>query len=176
MRRSLDFYETDPAQVALLRSWVTIRGTVYEPCSGDGAIARQFEVLGHVVVTNDLDPARETMTHTDAREYGYHLSPDSVWVVTNPPFSQAYPILLNARRQGVRCAFLLRLSFLEPTQERGAWLAEYPPGGVLVLPRHSFTGDGRTDSVTCAWMLWGAEPDPGQPRVRVAPPRPGRKA
>jgi hypothetical protein len=49
---------------------------------------------------------------------------------------------------------LLRLSFLEPTRERGPWLAANPPDLVIVLPRISFTGDGKTDSVTCAWMIW----------------------
>jgi len=54
-------------------------------------------------------------------------------------------------------AMLLRLSFLEPTAKvnpRGPWLAECPPSRLIVLPRCSYTGDGRTDSVTTAWMIW----------------------
>jgi hypothetical protein len=34
------------------------------------------------------------------------------------------------------------------------WLAEHPPTKLIVLPRISFTGDGKTDSVTCAWYVW----------------------
>jgi hypothetical protein len=48
----------------------------------------------------------------------------------------------------------LRLSYLEPVRNRGAWLAAHPPTGLIVLPRISFTGDGQTDTVTCAWMVW----------------------
>lgn len=77
------------------------------------------------------------------------------WVVTNPPFAAAMPILQYAvahARVGV--ALYLRLSFLEPTRACGPWLEAHPPTRVLVLPRHSFSGDGKTDSVTGAWMVW----------------------
>jgi hypothetical protein len=49
---------------------------------------------------------------------------------------------------------LLRLSYLEPTEDRGAWLNSHPPTDLIVLPRISFTGNGKTDSVTCAWIVW----------------------
>lgn len=54
----------------------------------------------------------------------------------------------------VGVAMLLRLSYLEPTKDRGHWLNDHPPTQMIVLPRISFTGDGKTDSVTCAWMIW----------------------
>ena len=54
----------------------------------------------------------------------------------------------------VGVAFLLRLSFVEPTNERGDWLEKNPPTGRITLPRYSFTGDGRSDSVTAEWMIW----------------------
>lgn len=174
VRRGNDFYETDPAHVGLLLEWVTIPRypvPVCEPCVGEWAIGNQLQVAGCDVRSNDLDPARRALSHVDARDIKY---PYGAWVVTNPPFKHAYSILQNAVAQGCRVALLLRLSFLEPTQERGAWLAANPPRGLLVLPRHSFTGDGRTDSVTCAWMLWNVDPVEGQPRVLVAPPRPAR--
>ena len=40
------------------------------------------------------------------------------------------------------------------SMDRGAWLNEHPPTTLIVLPRISFTGNGKTDSVTCAWMVW----------------------
>jgi hypothetical protein len=49
---------------------------------------------------------------------------------------------------------LLRLSFLEPTDQRGDWLAENPPDMQIVLPRWSYKENGKTDSVTTAWMVW----------------------
>ena len=59
-------------------------------------------------------------------------------------------------------AFLLRLSFLEPTLTRREFLRANPPKRVIVLPRISFTGDGRTDSVTCAWLIWTTGPSDSQ--------------
>lgn len=149
MRRKLDFYETNEQAVRELTSRVNISGNVLEPCVGKGAIARWFPGCR----TNDIDPAMPADMHEDACTL--RLGPD--WVVTNPPFSSAFKILQNFYDQGSQCAFLLRLSFLEPTFERGPWLEGHPPDGLIVLPRYSFTGDGKTDSVTCAWMLWGLD-------------------
>jgi hypothetical protein len=77
------------------------------------------------------------------------------WIVNNPPFScapQIIPLAFQHARVGI--AMLLRLSFLEPVENRGTWLNQYPPTHLIVLPRISFTGNRKTDSVTCAWMVW----------------------
>lgn len=77
------------------------------------------------------------------------------WVVSNPPFNQAPLIVPLAWAYAeIGIAMLLRLSFLEPVKNRGLWLNQCPPTELIVLPRISFTGDGKTDSVTCAWMIW----------------------
>ena len=49
---------------------------------------------------------------------------------------------------------MLRLSFLEPCHNRYAFLEKHPPTALYAVPRLSFTGDGKTDSVACAWFLW----------------------
>ena len=82
------------------------------------------------------------------------------WVVTNPPYKMPLcrDIVANAvafARVGV--AMLLRLSFLEPTAKvnpRGPWLASNPPSRILILPRYSYTQNGKSDSCTTAWMIW----------------------
>jgi hypothetical protein len=78
----------------------------------------------------------------------------SDFVVSNPPFACCQPIIEQAYAH-VRCGviMLLRLSYLEPCNNRAAFLAAHPPA-LIVLPRISFTGDGKTDSVACAWMIW----------------------
>jgi hypothetical protein len=87
-------------------------------------------------------------------DYG-DLEPGIDWIVTNPPFNVAAQIVPNAFNHAVKgIAMLLRLSYLEPVEDRGAWLNSHPPSDLIVLPRISFTGDGKTDSVTCAWMVW----------------------
>lgn len=158
MRREHDFYPTPGWATRELLKRVDISGWVLEPCVGDEDIAhalRESEgVLG--VVTNDLDRRHDAMTHADATDAAWWKSLAPVhWVVTNPAFTVADQILpLAYKHAEVGVAMLLRLTYMEPCEGRAAWLAEYPPSGLIVLPRISFTGDGNTDSVTCAWMVW----------------------
>jgi hypothetical protein len=37
---------------------------------------------------------------------------------------------------------------------------------MLILPRISFTGDGKTDSVTVAWVIWDKS---GESWIKVVP-------
>ena len=58
---------------------------------------------------------------------------------------------------------LLRLSWLEPCNDRAQIFRADPPVRLIILPRISFRGPGgrgkgRTDSVTSAWMVWGVAP------------------
>jgi hypothetical protein len=80
---------------------------------------------------------------------------DIQWTVTNPPFNKAIEILQYAFKYSTHgVAFFMRLSFLEPTKDRTPFLLAHPPTQIIVMPRVSFTGDGKTDSVTCAWFIW----------------------
>jgi hypothetical protein len=79
-------------------------------------------------------------------------------VITNPPFNDAFDIVRHAHgaaRQGV--IMLLRRTWDEPTDDRGDWLAAYPPTKEIVMPRWNFRrrdGKGGGDSATCAWFIW----------------------
>lgn len=161
-RRKNDFYPTPAWATEELLKRVLIQGRVFECCVGDGAMSSVLEKEpGVSVFVNDIDIRTVTADlHGDAASYPFWSKIDLTigrpdWVVTNPPFSHAMEILSNAyvyAKRGV--AMLLRLSFLEPTEDRGEFLNKYPPDNLIVLPRISFTGDGKTDSVTCAWMIW----------------------
>jgi len=153
-RRTLDAYYTNrEATLALLHYLELRRGTaVLEPCSGQGNIARVLTEAGLRVTTNDIDSACPSEHHQDYLKQPFHAT----WIITNPPFSAAFSLLLKAYEEARgKVAFLCRLSFAEPTYERGEWLSQHPSEGLIVLPRYSFTGDGKTDSVTCAWFVWG---------------------
>ncbi|MFM6725528.1 MAG: hypothetical protein ACKPJF_13965, partial [Dolichospermum sp.] len=86
--------------------------------------------------------------------------PETDWIITNPPFNAALPILqnsLNHARLGV--VFFLRLSFIEPTLERGQWLFENPRYLDLIYPRFKFRKgkDGKswqTDSMPMMATVW----------------------
>lgn len=153
MRRHLDQYFTPESATRSLLDRVKIKGNTFECCSGDGAIYNILnEGVDRTTLCNDIDSEMKAHFHRDAKD----TFPNSFdWIVSNPPFSEAFPIVKNAVEHAqIGVAMLLRLSFLEPTYERGEWLSKQPPSLVLVLPRISFTGDGKTDSVTCAWMVW----------------------
>lgn len=113
-------------------------------------------------------------THMDASTDAFRESytsdaatrPD--WVVTSPPYSNAFAILKQAlcvARVGV--AFKMRLSFLEPTPSRVDWLRSNPPSRVIVLPRAIYRG--RTSGGVEAWFVWeeGAALQQGQPARQV---------
>jgi hypothetical protein len=53
-RRPHDFYPTPDWVTTALLKHVTLRGPVWEPCCGDGAMARVLERARHKVVASDL--------------------------------------------------------------------------------------------------------------------------
>jgi len=170
-RRERDFYETDPKLVRPLLARIAKHTPGYspkrilEPCVGDGsllgALKEQWPQSSYT--TNDIDSARRANSHRDAADPTQWPVP---WVtrwhltITNPPFSQAQAIIDNARRHSDVVIALVRLSFLEPTKSRGAWLQQWPPSSILVTPRWSFTANGKSDSVTTAWCVWHSVGEP----------------
>ena len=151
----LDAYYTPEWMVRILLDRLPIRGSVLEPCVGDGAIARHLQDIARVR-TNDIDPAVESDFRLDARRPELWERGPWDWVITNPPFSYAEQIIpqaFEATEYGV--AALLRLSWLEPTQGRRNFLAEHPPTQLIVMPRHKFDrASAGQDSVTTAWFVW----------------------
>lgn len=156
-RRVNDFYPTPGRATELLLEYcpeLLRTGKVLEPCAGDGAISNVLQQFFDEVGTADIDPQWNCDVTADAKTITTH----SRAVITNPPFCEAFEIVRNFVEQDLPSAFLLRLSFLEPTEKRGPWLKEFAPDGIISLPRISFTGDGKTDSVSCAWMVWNVAP------------------
>lgn len=144
---------------------------ILECCSGNDAIAIVLrDEHGLVVHTNDIDPRHPAETHEDATQAAYWQRwrgaqgeradlPAIDWVITNPPFNVALPILQHALSIAqVGVAFLLRKSFLEPTEDRGPWLSQFPPTREIGLPRYSFRGAG-SDLIACDWMIFEHHPD-----------------
>ena len=166
-RRRFDFYPSDAYQVrALLHHVPEIAGLVLECCCGDGAISSILTgEAGLSVVSNDVHLERRADYHLDASlPASWWRFPAVDWVVSNIPFAGhlCLPIVrLALAHAGVGVALQVRLSFFEPTpkaqgarrltsavvvpasEPRGPWLRDHPVNRLLVLPRHSFTGDGK---------------------------------
>lgn len=167
MRRVNDFYETSPWQVdALVDNLPELSGVIWCPCVGDGSLMRRLIERRPDLrfVTNDLDATKAADFHCDAiwaQNWNAMLTvaqaPD--WVVENFPFNVEHriiPYALEAARCGV--VAMARISYTEPTKDRGPWLAEHPYQKRITLERHSFTGNGKTDSATTDWLVWAKVP------------------
>ena len=163
-RIPLDFYETPAWQSRALLRYAPIVGTVAESCAGAGGITSVLETHPRIarIVTSDLLAVFNTMVCGDARADMTWERLDGLttcgidWVIDNPPFSAAFEILPKAMANAkLGVAFLLRMSFLEPTDARGPWLKDHPPNLRITLPRTKYRKDKKgTDSVTTEWMVW----------------------
>lgn len=161
-RRKHDQYFTPEFATQILLAYrPDISGVILEPCVGNGDMAGPLRERGRVW-TNDIDERMPADVHMDATgqafwnlvEFG-PLQDRPNFIVSNPPFNVCASIVQQAYdHASVGIAMLLRLSFLEPCGDRADFLAEHPPDDVLVLPRISFTGNGKTDNCTCAWFVW----------------------
>src|SRR3954453_17057910 len=124
-RQDKDFYPT-PAWVteALLRT-VRLPKGVWEPCCGDGAMARILEAHGHHVVATDLvDRGYGHGGRDFMMESGL---PDGVTaIVTNPPYGNGLPKFVD------HALGLLR-----------------PVGGVLALLVNNQWPTAKTNSARC---------------------------
>lgn len=165
MRRKNDFY---PTQVKLTEGLIgnissyinTFEDYILEPCNGEGHISNVLKSRFNLVFTSDKVKEKGEF-HLDAvDESSWKIFEEKIgridWTITNVPFTYALPIIQNALKfSKVGVAILVRLSFLEPTYDRQSFLDENPPDIIIVNPRTSFTEDGKTDSVTTCWLIWG---------------------
>ena len=139
---------------------------VFEPCAGDGNIVQCLQDDGHdeLLMTGDIDRNLRGLSFrgfdaTDRRQWedAWQINPD--WVITNPPYKQpdCDRIIQNAwafAEKGI--AMLLRLTYLEPCQNRANFLKLAPLSNLIVLnPRPQFIpGKKSTDASTVAWFVW----------------------
>lgn len=154
-RRKHDFYPTPSWATVKLLEHFPLTGIIGEPCSGAGDMAYELR-RNNPVWTNDIDRNHPADSHHDLTDpTSWAKLPECDWIVTNPPFKIAaaiVPAAYDKARLGV--AMFLRLSYLEPCENRGEWLERHPLTKLIVLPRISFNGSGKTDSCTTAWMIW----------------------
>ncbi len=175
-----EFYETPQAFGSYLFRTVDIRGRLFEPCVGAGAIIRAH---GDPTVwrTNDLDPRHPADTHLDAEQPACWAAAGPIdWTVTNPHFSGWMKVLqLALEHSRVGVALHLRASVHEVLRttaqrkkdgtprkrsaDRRTFMRRHTPTGILWLPRFGYqrsitTGKWSTDSVCACWVVWVKDP------------------
>ncbi len=174
MRKGLENYPTASSLASQLLALLASYGyfhtfrLVFEPCAGSGQLARPMRNVFSEVFTNDIDKRYGSDYTFDAIDSSkWRNVPRTEWVITNPPFSVALPIIKTALVHAtVGVAMLLRLTYLEPTSAKSKrslyprskfWEANSDSLRFIMpigSPRPSFTADGKKDSVTTAWYVW----------------------
>ena len=88
-RENDDFYPTPTWVTACLLDHVTFRGPVWEPCCGDGAIARVVAARGHEVVATDI--TNRGFGEAGVDFYACREFPrDCRSMLTNPPYGDGW--------------------------------------------------------------------------------------
>lgn len=180
-RREFDAYYTpNPLVTALLdrHPWLLQCGTILEPCAGEGNISDALKARGADVITGDIRPevgADYTWDFTLEGLATYAdpeppMMPKVGAIITNPPFSESSAFVRAALAITPNVAMLMRMTWIEPTKDRREIWRDTPPSWVHVLnPRPCFTGDGKSDSATCAWFVWQQQPCPDAPETFLEP-------
>lgn len=156
------FYPTPPEPVlALLEAeggvlWSHSNGRVWEPCCGDGAIARVLAAHNYHVIGSDIQPrgfgrVLDFLQATDA---------DARAIVTNPPYGLDLPekMLRHAMRLKVGyVAMLLKTTYWSVASRLPLW-QQYRPAAVYPLTwRVDFLAPirGRGAPVMdVMWVVW----------------------
>lgn len=151
-----DFYPTPPWATYALIGNEPFEGKIWEPACGDGAMAEALSLAGYSVQATDLCAHGYGETGHD------FLTSDRKCdnVITNPPYNLAQKFIEKALDVSEKkCAFLLRLAFLEGAERARTIFKEHPPARIWVFSeRITFykkdaqqAGSGTT---AYAWFVW----------------------
>jgi len=170
-----DFYATDPNSVLSFLNEYELDGKiVYEPCVGEGHIAKTIKnyYLDKMVYGTDLvdrgygDGVFDFINGdvSDLIKLGVPVN-NVDWVITNPPFKFAKEFInksLNIANKGV--VMFLKIQFLE-SQSRKEWFKETPLKYVYVFSKRQVvlnngqkinpkTGKAWASTMCFCWYIW----------------------
>lgn len=187
-RQEHDFYETPPWVTAALLRRVTLRPSVWEPCCGNGSIARVLTDIGHTVVATDL--AERSYGQGGIDVYTCHQMPDGcASVITNPPYGDggfkrsdhspdpsapapaellkftSHLLNLAAPVRG-QIALLVRLQWI--SGKRAAALLESSPLQSIIILTHRIqwfntSADANRGQHNHVWLVFDYQKPPEQP-------------
>jgi hypothetical protein len=185
-RQENDFYPTPEWVTEALLSCVNLRGAVWEPCCGDGGMARTIAARGYQVIASDIADRGFGQTGVDflqSREFPRACGS----MVTNPPYGDGGGSLKGVHVPGALLHFVrhaIRLTEQADGQlallVRFQWLAgkkaantisSGPLSKVVVLRRRirwfdmgPQTNHGQHHH---AWLFWDCHHERGRPPEMV---------
>lgn len=171
-RRKNDAYYTEQGLTLELLKYLDLTKykTILEPCVGDGHIKSVVQAkYPHLrYTTNDIDPTKEADYHFDA--LGSELYMDDIQLpelgrirerywdccITNFPYNVQDQILPLVWQHVELLAFIPRLTWLEPTKTRAAFLEsnrKHCRYQIIYNPRPRYDSKG-SDNVTSMFIVY----------------------
>jgi|HigsolmetaAR202D_1030399.scaffolds.fasta_scaffold00096_11 Dimethyladenosine transferase (rRNA methylation) len=173
-RQHLDWYPTPPDCTEALLDRIHLKGPVWEPCCGDGSLARVMEARGLKVIGTDLFDRGYGEGHGDAYDILKVTELLADEVVTNPPFNIAAPIIRHLLSLRPRTLALLLKSSFWHASSRAALFHEHPPSRIIALTwRPDFLGLKRP-AMEVIWTVWERDHEGPTAYELAARPRGGR--
>lgn len=134
-RADNDLYVTHPIAVVKLLSKIDFSKNIWECACGNGAISKYLLKNGYNVKSTDICDYGFGEPNVDFLKQTEIFDGD---IITNPPYKLADAFVLKALElinEGNKCAFLLRVNFLEGIKRYETIFKNYPPKWVLVFSK-----------------------------------------
>lgn len=168
-RQDADWYPTPKDVTSVLFDRVAFEGGIYEPCCGDGSLARVAEEdYGHLVVGTDLHDRGYGIGHGgayDVLKIDRLLAPN---VVTNPPFNIAAQAIEHLWSLGPdKMAMLLKSTFWHADCRQPLFEAMKPSRIIALTWRPDFLNLDRP-TMEVIWCVWDRRHS-GAPSYELAP-------
>lgn len=152
-----DFYETPSWATKKLIEKEKFNGDILEPCSGYGAISKEFEIAGYKVISSDI---RDNVYGIGNKSIFDYESKSFDNIITNPPYGIAMQVIEKSLEiSKYKVAMLLKLTFLE-SEKRKEFFENKKLEKVYVFRKrvtmfpHGNEKPKNSGTITYAWFIW----------------------
>ena len=157
-----DYYATDPKAIDALVGKFDLPHKIWEPCCGEGHLAKRLESLGFDVVASDIVDRGYGKV---ADFFAHELPQGCECILTNPPYKYADKVVIRSLEllpnDGV-VAMFLKTQFLEGKARYYNLFSVTPPikvyqfsGRMACAKNGDFEAMKETGSaVAYAWFIW----------------------